>query len=417
MPSVFRTHRIWLVLFLIITLGLGWTTNQSLTRPSQLQAAEACSQYSCDKDSQDEDDYLECIKDKSSCLEGKIAEVREQKNTLSNTISILNGQIQVQELQISQTLAEISKLQGEIEELSTRIAGLEISLDRLSEILIERIGAHYKHQTSTPAALRLLTNDMGHSLRQFKYLQLSQQHLGGVMRQAESQRLTYDQQKALKEEKQTQVQAKQNQLEQQQNQLTSQRADQQTLLTQTQNDEARYQAELAKTTAELDAIQSIIAGRGDESEAGSVEKGEKIASIIPGASTCSTGSHLHFEVVKDGSHRNPANYLKGIEASWNNSPDGPFGFSGDWDWPVDNPAKINQGYGMTWYARVRRAYGGAPHTGIDIFSKTSGNYTVKAVKDGTLYRGSIPCAGGQLRYVKVEHDSGDYSTYYLHVNY
>jgi murein DD-endopeptidase MepM/ murein hydrolase activator NlpD len=122
-------------------------------------------------------------------------------------------------------------------------------------------------------------------------------------------------------------------------------------------------------------------------------------------------------VVKDGSHQNPASYLKPISVVWSNDPDEPFGFGGDWDWPLNDPARINQGYGMTWYARVRRAYGGSPHTGIDMVSKTSGDLTVKAVKDGELFRGSIKCGGGHLRYVKVAHKDSNLSSYYLHVNY
>jgi murein DD-endopeptidase MepM/ murein hydrolase activator NlpD len=166
--------------------------------------------------------------------------------------------------------------------------------------------------------------------------------------------------------------------------------------------------------AESGAIKSIVAGRGEEIKIGEVKEGDKIATIIQGASPCSNGTHLHFEVVKNGSHENPANFLKSISITWNNSPDGSFGFSGDWNWPLINPAKLNQGYGMTWYARVRRAYGGAPHTGIDIVSQT-GDLTVKAVKDGTLYAGAIGCGGKNLNYVKVEHKDSDLSTYYLHV--
>jgi murein DD-endopeptidase MepM/ murein hydrolase activator NlpD len=101
---------------------------------------------------------------------------------------------------------------------------------------------------------------------------------------------------------------------------------------------------------------------------------------------------------------------------WNNSPDEPFGFGGDWDWPLSDPARITQGYGMTFYARVRRAYGGQPHTGIDMVSK-DGNFDVKAVKPGELYRGSIKCGGGYLRYVKVKHKDSNLESYYLHVNY
>jgi hypothetical protein len=268
-----------------------------------------------------------------------------------------------------------------------------------------------------PLSLLLISDSLGDFLSQYKYLQLTQRHLGEVMAKAEEQRLDYDQQKALKEDKQDEVEQKRLALQSQQNQLTGQRADHQILLSQTKSNEARYQAELAKTLAELEAIQSIIAGRGDETEVGPVSEGDKIATIIAGASPCSTGSHLHFEVVKDNAHRDPAGYLKSIDAVWNNDPDGAFGLSGGWDWPVNNPAKINQGYGMTYYARVRRAYGGAPHTGIDMFSKSAGDFGVKSVKEGTLSRGSIACGGGLLKYVKVEHKDDGIDTYYLHVNY
>lgn len=404
----------------LLLLVVGVLTSRAIdrtTHPLMLKAVNACNEYVCDSELQDEDAYLRCVKDKTSCLEGKIAETQEQKITLSNTISIINGQIEVQELQISQTRSELSQLEKEVTELATRIAGLEISLDQLSELLVERVSTHYKRQVTNATGFNILTKSFDKSLKDFKYLQLSQQHLGGVMQQAETQRINYDEQKALKEQKQVEVEEKQAQLETQQASLSQQRSDQQVLLAETKNNESQYQAELAKTTAELQAIQSIIAGRGDETKVEDVKKGDTIATIIAGASTCSTGTHLHFEVVKDGTHRDPAGYLKNVDAAWNNSPDGPFGFTGSWDWPVDNPAKINQGYGMTWYARVRRSYGGAPHTGIDIFSKSAGNYQVKAVKDGSLYRGSIPCAGGLLRYVKVEHEEDNIDTYYLHVNY
>ena len=236
------------------------------------------------------------------------------------------------------------------------------------------------------------------------------------MTTAELQRVTYDEQRLQKETKQTEVEKKRTQLERERGTLAKEKQDQQHLLNETQNNEAQYQKELAVTLNELNAIQSIIAGNGSESTAGAVKQGERIASIISGASTCSTGTHLHFEVTKNGVTFDPAGYLKAISAQWNNSPDGAFGFGGEWDWPVNDPAKVNQGYGMTYYARVRRAYGGAPHTGIDMASKSS-DLTVKAVRDGTLYRGSIACGRGQLRYVRVKHNDSDISTYYLHVNY
>lgn len=385
---------------------------------SPVWAAEDCTAISCNKDSQSQDEYLTCNKNKQSCLERNINEARSQAITLNNTISILNGQISVQELQIEQTQAEIEQLERQIRDLTDRITGLNISLDRLGEVLVERVNEDYKNTRTNINFLLLATDKLNTFLSNYKYLQLARQQTVVAMEQAETQKTDYDTQKQLKETKQTQVEAKRATLQTQQNALTKQRSEQQFLLTTTKNNEATYQRELEKTLAELEAIQSIIAGKGDETQVGKVSQGDTIASIIVGASACSTGTHLHFEVVKDNTHRDPAGYLKPIDAIWNNSPDGSFGWGGDWDWPVNNAARINQGYGMTYYARVRRSYGGAPHTGIDMVSKDSGNNTVKAVKSGTLYRGSIKCGGGLLRYVKVQHDEdSSMSTYYLHINY
>lgn len=397
----------YLLLFCFLSTLLGWSF---FNAPLPALAAENCGTISCNSDD------LDCLNRKKTCLESNISEAREQSITLQSTINLLDGQIQLQQLQISQTEAEILQLERQIIDLTGRISGLEVSLDRLSELLVERVQEHYKRQATTPVGLLVFSHSLTNFLAQKHYLQLAQEELSQNMQQAETQRLDYDQQKKLKEEKQLEVESKRALLEQQEANLSKQKSEQQVLLTQTKNNEAQYQEQLARTLGEINAIQDIIAGRGDETEVGDVKEGDRIASIIVGASACSTGTHLHFEVVQGGAHRNPAEFLKGIDATWNNQPDDPFSFSGDWNWPMENPARINQGYGMTYYARVIRAYGGAPHTGIDMVSKSSGNYTVKAVKDGKLYRGSIPCGGGLLRYVRVEH-ADNYTTYYLHINY
>lgn len=383
----------------------------------QIISAQNCEEISCSRENQSEEDYLKCNKDKQNCWESKINEARQSQVTLKNTINIINGQIVLQTLQIEQTLAELTQLQREVDELSQRIEGLSLSLDRLSAILIERIQIAYKQERATSVLAMFAQNSFNNFVQQLKYLQQAQNQTAHAMKQAEDQRLRYHEQKALKEQKQTELALKEKKLKQQQTELGQQKNEQQYLLNETKNNETKYQQELAKALAEIEAIQSIIAGRGQETNAGEVNEGDTIANIIVGVSACSTGTHLHFEVVKDGVHFNPANFLKPVDISWRNSPDGQFSFNGDWNWPVNDPAVITQGYGMTYYARVKRFYGGAPHSGIDLVSKTTSDVRVKAVKAGTLFRGSIPCGGGLLRYVKVEHKDSDYSTYYLHVNY
>jgi len=408
------SRKIILLWFIPILLGAFWvrSTNQAI-----VIQAEDCVSIVCSSSNQSEDEYLSCNKRKQACLEQKIEETQTQAVTLTNTINLLNGQISLQQLQVSLSIAEIGKLENEVSDLSERIKGLGYSLDRLSTVLIERVQAQYKQSRTSPSLQLLGSDSLNDVIAQLRYLSIAQKQTADVMARTETQRSEYDTQKDLKEEKQEELKIKKVSLENLQASLKSQKSDQQYLLGETKNNEAKYQSELAKTLAELEAIQSIIAGRGSETKIRNVSKGDKIASIISGPSACSTGAHLHFEVANNGIHRNPAGFLKSTDVIWNNSPDGSFSFTGSWDWPVNDAARITQGYGMTYYARVKRFYGGSPHTGLDILSKSSSDFTVKAVRDGTLYRGSIACGGGLLRYVKVEHKDDSEDTYYLHINY
>ena len=179
----------------------------------------------------------------------------------------------------------------------------------------------------------------------------------------------------------------------------------------TQNDEKKYQQLLAQARAEYEAIVGIIAGKGTETEIGKVNQGERIASMISGASCNSSGTHLHFTVSRNGAAQNPFSFLKSV--SYVNQSNGdPFNPSGSWEWPIDPPIEFNQGFGSdTWYVRTYHFY--PNHNGIDI---SGSSLTVKAVKSGTLFRGSYAgYKGCTLPYVRVNHSDDGLDTFYLHV--
>lgn len=227
-----------------------------------LVRAEVCDEYQCKLDEQSEDDYLKCNADKQSCLKGVIAEAQSKANTLKNTISVINGQVQIQQLQINQTLAEIQQLEKEITELSTRIDGLEISLDRMTNLLVERVNANYKRGSDDPILLMMAADSLGDFMAELKYLRIAQKHISEVMTKAENQRLTYDQQKSLKEEKQTEIEQKRITLQQQQNQLATQKQEQQQLLSVTQNDESKFQKLLTQAQAEVASLKNYAQSKG-----------------------------------------------------------------------------------------------------------------------------------------------------------
>lgn len=354
----------------------------------------------------------EQLRDCESILDKLYRETSQQKTTLQTEIKRFNTAIAITATKIVTTTTEIGQLEKEIESLSSKIGRLDISLDQLSEILIKRIAETYKKGKIDPVALLLSSDNFPDFVARFKYLRVIQLHDRKLMIQMETARTNYEDQKTVKEEKQEQLEAAKKKLESQKVLLARQKADKERLLEITQNNEKRYQELLAVTRAEIEAIQQIIAGRGEETEAGKVGQGQRIASIIAGKSSCSTGTHLHFEIRENADVRNPLSYLKNI--SFINNPDDPSTGTGDWEWPLNEPIKFNQGFGSdTSFIRSGASWYNF-HTGIDVASE---DLVVKAVKPGTLYQGAIGCGGGTLRYVRVDNDDSSFDTYYLHVNY
>ena len=348
-----------------------------------------------------EQEKLEKLNEEIEKYEAEITRLREQANTLNNQIAQYDAQINLTNLKISQTEDKIAQLGGRIDEL-------EVSLNSLKVAFEERVAKAYKLSRLNQTYMILVGADsLSEAVNSFHYLGRIQEADRDLLVRLEDAQTSYIHEKDEHEELQIE-------LEDQKSVLGTQKSAKTQLLSVTKNDEKKFQQLLSTAKAELEAIQSIIAGRGEETEVGSVGVGQRIASVIPGASACSSGGHLHLEVVKDGVHLNPATFLTGRGVVWDNAPDGEFGFGGGWPWPLNDPIRITQGYGMTYYAAQLRYYGGAPHTGIDMVNNA--DYTVKAVSDGTLFQGSIKCGGGLLKYVHLKHGDG-YETYYLHVNY
>ena len=399
MGSLFK-FGLSLVLFSFLLLALS----------SNLQAKTECDDLS-------PEEKAKCLTGLIQEYESKIVDLQGKQRTLATTIKVLDNQIGLTQTQIQATEEEVIRLEKEIQKLFDKIGQLDDVLTDISQVLGARIEATYKRLFVSPIYFLLSSGDITSLLSRVQYLRSAQYHDRELMFNIEETRLDFDRQKALKEQKQKELEVLQKRLNSQKLLLDQQKSSKQELLVVTKNDEKTFQDLLGKARAEFEAIQSILAGKGDEVKVGGVNEGEKIASIIKGVSACSTGTHLHFEVAQNGAHTNPASWLKNVDVDWDNcwlgQCDPQFSFSGSWNWPVNGKPKITQGYGMSAYAKWG-AYGGGPHTGIDIVVD---DLSVKTVKNGTLYRGSIACGGGTLRYVKVDHQDSDVDTYYLHINY
>jgi len=254
-------------------------------------------------------------------------------------------------------------------------------------------------------------------------LRVVQLHDRSLMVQMETARTNFEDQKTLKEQKQEELDAAKKKNELLKVVLAQQKKEKESLLKEGEKRIKEIQQLINQAVAEQMAIKGILAGQGSCSEVADISENQRIASLIQGSSCNSSGTHLHFMVIQDNNTQNPFNYLKsGIDykncsgSGCDGSDGDPFNPSGSWNWPIDGPITLNQGYGKTWavdHTWVGRVY--QFHNGIDIIGST---LEVKAVKSGKLSRCVfVGNSGCTLQYVKVHHNEGNLDTYYLHVNY
>lgn len=360
---------------------------------------------------QSQDEQLQKLSQEIQRYEKEIERLKSQTTTLSNQIAQYDAQIKLATLKIQEIEEKILLLGG-------RIDLLETSLNSLTNAFTSRVVYTYKMARLNQPLLMLITSsNLSEMVSSFHYLQRIQEADRDLLVRLENTQIVYQEQKQTQE-------GLQEGLEDQKKALGGQKAAKSKLLEETRNDERRYQELLAVARAEFEAIQAIIAGKGQETEVGKVSQGARIATVIQGPSCNSSGAHLHFMIVQAGSTYNPFSYLKGgvdyencSASSCGSGDSDPFNPSGSWDWPINPKIKFSQGYGNTWAIKntwVGRIY--QFHNGIDINNEASSE--VKAVKSGTLFRGSYTGYNGcSLRYVRVDHDENDLDTYYLHINY
>lgn len=345
-------------------------------------------------------------------LEEKVLQLRGEAKTLSSQIAVMNNQVKLTQLRIDKTQQELKELEEDIDVLKNKISNLESDLDKLTEVLIRRIVATYTTSSIKPWQLFLTSSGFSDFLYRVQYLRIAQENDKRLIFATQATKENYQGQKEMLEAKQKQAEVLSKQLQNLVAQLEGQRKGKEALLEVTRNDEQRYQELLARARAEF----AVSLGQGQETFMREVKEGETIGRIIPSASGCSSGQHLHFEIHKNNAIEDPNNYLRPISFSYakdySESYYGSISPRGSWNWPLTEPIIINQGFGTHGFAQA--FYPEGRHNGIDMDSDPS--ILVKAVKPGKLYAGSYQCGGrypGTLLYAKVDQGEG-ITAWYLH---
>lgn len=362
----------------------------------------------------DAEQRLKQLQDQINQLQQQLDNAKGQEKTLKSQLNYIDTQTQITELKMEETTTQINKLELEINDLSTRITRLSGTVDSLSQVLLNRIVETYKYGEISPLELFFSSHGFSDMLTRLKYIQVAQANDKKVLYQLQATKAAYNDQKTDKESRQDQEEKLKKDLEVYQNQLTDQKKSKQQLLAATQNDESRYQKLITQLQADAASITRALGGSGVK--LGPVKKGDVIAHV--GMSGCTTGAHLHFEVMT------PAHVENGQVIGKENKVDPkPYLNSGLLGSPLsDYPAgdcsqgdvACHNGDISTRFHQWYNILGGSYHTGLDIVDYMGA--PIHAVADGTAYEfeDSSACylTGTVGKGIVIDHGNGMVTLYW-----
>lgn len=198
-------------------------------------------------------------------LQSTISRLQSEENTLRSQISVMDNQINLTELKITSTEKEIADLSLDIDTADKKINRLEGSLNKLSEVLINKIKATYVVGSNSSFQVLLTSNNVTDFVTRANYLRIAQQHDKRLIYDTVQARNDYKNQKVIYQDQKSKAEVLQDQLSVYRVQLEQEKRAKDQLLSETQGSEANYQRLLAEARAQLEGFSNFAQSQGGAS--------------------------------------------------------------------------------------------------------------------------------------------------------